>query len=338
MKRPYISLLLAAIFIGLGITGALSYSTAYSPALAGTHTLFGLTLLLIAGFHIYNNWRPLTNHTKTRRALVISITAATIIILGGYLSLPPFSQVIEFGYQLRQIEGVEEEEVTVISTRSKTLGKELLIDVRAGAYYESSPQPLFLGITITTVPQVVFWLEDDQGNYLETLYLTKSLSDSSFTQSPFDEEVIRRVEALPVWSHQRNKRSSDGLLIPDSKGAVDLDGLTAPTPTGHYQLRTRIPANKKLHLMMEINRSFDFNEFYTEDRYPDDPIYSGSGFSGQPSVIYRGIIEPNGANKQFTLEAVGHGHHSGQTGELFSDLSEITTALQLVRYVFVDLL
>jgi hypothetical protein len=90
--------------------------------------------------------------------------------------------------------------------------------------------------------------------------------------------------------------------------------------------------------MMEINRSFDFNEFYTEDRYPDDPIYSGSGFSGQPSVIYRGIIEPNGANKQFTLKAVGHGHHSGQTGELFSDLSEITTALQLVRYVFVDLL
>ena len=35
--------------------------------------------------------------------------------------------------------------------------------VRAGPHYESDPQPLFLGLTYTSVPQMAFWIEDDEG-------------------------------------------------------------------------------------------------------------------------------------------------------------------------------
>jgi len=43
--------------------------------------------------------------------------------------------------------------------------------------------------------------------------------------------------------------------------------------------------------MMEVNRTYDFNEYYSKTRFPDDAIYSGTGSSGQPSLIYKAIID-----------------------------------------------
>ena len=84
--------------------------------------------------------------------------------------------------------------------------------------------------------------------------------------------------------------------------------------------------------MLEVNQSYDWNEFYTKNKFPNDSIYSGSGQVGQPSLIYEEIIEINNLdlNKYKFMNLVGHGHHSGNNGKLYTDLSKISTAKEII--------
>ena len=87
--------------------------------------------------------------------------------------------------------------------------------------------------------------------------------------------------------------------------------------------------------MLEVNASFDWNETYHENAYPDDPVYSGSGYVGQPALLYAtSLVDPREANI-LKMSLVGRGHHSGQDGEIYTDLSDITTARDLVERVLV---
>jgi hypothetical protein len=39
----------------------------------------------------------------------------------------------------------------------------------------------------------------------------------------------------------------------------------------------------------------------------------------------------------YTLEVAGHSHYAGKTGELFTDLATLTTALEIVRKLSIKL-
>ena len=286
-RRALVSSLLAGAFLGLAGTGVLAWATPYDATLAGIHTLLGCAVLLAVAFHLANNLRALLGYLRARRrraALALAVPATLAILVA--LDLPPASTIIETGYALRHMGGVTEGSYTVIRTRPDAAGGlPLRLSVRAGRHYESAPQPLFLGLSYTSIPQMAFWAEDAAGNFLGTLYVTRALAASSFRSTdPFSDEVIRRPEALPVWAHRRGVRYADGLAVPPP-GNADLDGVTAPTPLGHYDLLARAPAEEGiLRVFLEVNRSYDFNESWHEERFPDDPVYSGSGSSGQPSV------------------------------------------------------
>ena len=41
---------------------------------------------------------------------------------------------------------------------------------------------------------------------------------------------------------------------------AELDGVTAPTPLGHYDLESRAPSSlRRFRVLLEVNRSYDFN-------------------------------------------------------------------------------
>jgi len=116
-----------------------------------------------------------------------------------------------------------------------------------------------------------------------------------------------------------------------------LDGMTGATPLGNYDVRSKVSSDlRQFKVMMEINRSYDFNDFYSKDKYPDDPIYSGSGSSGQPSVIYEAHINLDDKQQAYFMQPVGHGHHSGADGVLHKDMTGIDTALELIKRVVVQ--
>lgn len=67
-----------------------------------------------------------------------------------------------------------------------------------------------------------------------------------------------------------------------------------------------------------------------------DTVYSGPGFEGQPSLVYEATIDTRHPDQLYRMKPVGHSHYSGQDGEICADLSELTTALQLIERVIVE--
>lgn len=190
-----------------------------------------------------------------------------------------------------------------------------------------------MGFTYTSVPQMVVWMETLEGEYIDTLYVTGKTSTSGFGRNEVG--PVRRPEALPYWSHRRGVREADGYFAPHESNA-DLDGISGATPKGDYLISLSAPRMGRYRLLVEVNRSYDFNEHFSKDRYPEDPIYSGDGSSGQSSLVYETVIDPGATEtEQHLLALVGHGHHSGADGRLYSDLAGITTAKDTLSFIVV---
>jgi len=339
-KRSWISISLMAALLGMVFTGIISYGFAYSEAVAGIHTWFGIAFIFLMVFHLRNNLKTLFNYIRQyrgRQFVALGVTASVVIVIGVMLSLPPFSNVLEFGKNLRKSITVEEGTFQTLTTNIGDEGLPIEIELRKGLHYESGPQPLFMGLTYTSVPQVAFWLEDLNGQYISTIYVTQKISNASFVSTDDIFGTVSRPESLPYWAHQRGVKYDDGSLMPSTTN-TDLDGMTGATPLGNYDVRSKVNSDlQQFKVMMEINRSYDFNDFYSKDKYPDDPIYSGSGSSGQPSVIYEARINLDNKQQAYFMQPVGHGHHSGADGKLYEDMTGIDTALELVKRVVVQI-
>lgn len=338
--RPWVSILMLFGFITILVTGLLSYGLRYNSLLSSVHTVFGLLFVAYGLLHLKNNVKPLVSYLRqaaTRKVVWIAALLLPLTVLGVAANVPPFQWVIDAGYALKELRPIDRQSSTTLYTRIGETGRKLSIDIKAGPHY-SGPGAKVLGVTTTGVPQMAIWLEDTKGNYLETLYVTKKASDSSYIQSLFGGEEVRRPEALPHWAHARGVRSEDGLFVPS--GAQPLaDALTGATPTASFDLRSvATSARDSVVVKLELNRSFDYNEVYHRGAFPNDSIYSGTGNTAQPSLIYAAQVDFSHDEPYYFMRLVGRGHHSGKNGELYTDLEGITTAKQMVARAIVEVL
>lgn len=187
-------------------------------------------------------------------------------------------------------------------------------------------------------PLMAIWVEDLNGNYIQTLFVAESIGVGIFqhgdaTSGKWLPADIRRPAALPVWSHSRGIQENDGLFVPTPDHAVP-DAYTGATPQISFILDTRLdkPRNEKFMVRFEINQTWDWNEYWTNNKYPDDPVYKTSC---QPSLVYQAVVDPNDNIKEYTLELAGRGHHSGKDGKLYTDLETMTTALNITESITV---
>jgi hypothetical protein len=115
------------------------------------------------------------------------------------------------------------------------------------------------------------------------------------------------------------------------------DAVTGPTPQGSFVLNSRrttvAPATFKV--MLEINQSWDWNEFWTNDKYPDDPDYKTSS---QPALIYEAYIDMNDLQKEYVMAPAGRSHHSGKDGMLYTDLETLTSAKTIAEKISLSVL
>ncbi len=338
-NRALVSIFMLFGFATILITGLLSYGLRYNSLLSAVHTVFGLAFVSFGVFHLKNNLKPLLNYVRlprTKRYVWLGTLMIPVTIIGLSAGLPPFQSIVDLGYALKELKPIERQLSETIYTRYQHQGKDISIDIKAGEHY-SGPGAVILGVTTTGIPQMAVWVEDEQGNYLETLYVTKKASDSSYIQSFFGGEGARRPEALPHWSYARGIKSDDGLMMPTSAKPV-ADAITGATPISSFELRTNTQADEDVVVKFEINRSFDFNEVYHRDAFPDDPIYSGTGSSAQPSLIYAATVSLKDDQPYYFMRLIGRGHHSGKNGKVYEDLSGITTAKEMVSRIIVEVL
>ena len=187
-------------------------------------------------------------------------------------------------------------------------------------------------------PLMAVWLEDENGNYIQTLFVPRAIATGVFkygsnASGKWVEAAKRAPQTLPYWSHKRGVKASDGLYMPDPENPV-ADAYSGATPTTSWILKTRADNQlpSRFRVMFEVNQNWDWNEYWTNDRFPGDRNYLNNA---QPAIVYEGVVDMNQLNERYLLKPVGHSHPTGATGELFTDLSTITTALQIADSVVV---
>ncbi len=214
---------------------------------------------------------------------------------------------------------------TILSTNIAGIGPEIVIDFTKGSsfYY----------------PLLAVWVEDMDSNYIQTIYVSKTISTGIFKYGKTDHNKWipaskRAPQTLPYWSHKRGIVASDGLFMPDQQTAVP-DAYSGATPTTGFVLTSRSDSvlPDKFRVLLEINQNWDWNEYWTNDKYPGDEYYK---YSCQPAVVYEAIFDLKSGGKRLAMYPIGHSHYSGKTGELFTDLSTLTTALNIADSIIVS--
>lgn len=336
MNRRLLGNILIIAIVILSFSGVLMYLKPYDKNMAAVHTFFGLAFILLIVFHVINNKKPLFNYISGKNKSIIKklqaplvFGAIALIAVGVFFNMPGLRKVYNFGnvYRNNQIGKFEETfDYDIIELESVVGNVNIDVEIKKGKSFK--------------YPLLAIWVEDSLGNYVETLYVSKVIATSNYSKEK-KPKIIRRPEALPYWSHKRGIKASDGLYVP-LKGAPDLDAVSGATPTSNFIVKTKSELSKHstYKVLFEINQSFDWNEYYSKNRFPDDKIYSGNGYVGQPSLIYAADVETedlNGESIYKIMHIIGHGHHSGKTGELYTDISNITTAKNIADRVILTI-
>jgi hypothetical protein len=183
-------------------------------------------------------------------------------------------------------------------------------------------------------PLMALWVEDTSGNYLQTLYVAESIAKGIYghgdkSTGKWLPGPIRRPATLPVWAHSRGIRENDGYFIPTTTTSLP-DAVTGATPPGDFfilsRLLKKVPA--VFDVFFEINQSWDWNEYWTNNKFPDDEDYKTSC---QPALVYKARIGPMKSGEWVGLTLIGHSHYSGKDGEIYKDVSTITTAKNITK-------
>ena len=154
-------------------------------------------------------------------------------------------------------------------------------------------------------PQIAVWIEDSDGTYVGTLFVTKKASGNKWIGSPKD----GRPESLPDWYKAKGQNPA----VKISKD--DLDATTSATPKKGIVISKDLELEKgKTYVFKcQANQSFDYNEYYTK---------KNSGVDGQPAVLYAGEMIPDGTEKEIKLEFSG-------------SREKLTTADKIIESIYV---
>jgi hypothetical protein len=184
-------------------------------------------------------------------------------------------------------------------------------------------------------PLMAVWVEDIDGNYIQTLYVAESIAKGVFAYGDkstgrWKAGEIQRPAALPYWAHKRNVLNDKGNYMP-RPGFEVADAYSGATPKGNFTLQTRTDAllEGKVRILMEINQTWDWNKHWTNNKFPDDKEYKTSS---QPAVVYAAELSLQQAG-EYRMQVIGRSHHSGADGKLYNDLQTMSTALQIASEV-----
>jgi hypothetical protein len=216
------------------------------------------------------------------------------------------------------------EQKTVINSNVNGKGPEITIELTRG---ESFNYPLMAA-----------WIEDSEGKYIQTLFVPTSIATGVFKYGKQEKNKWvpapkRAPQTLPYWAHKRGIKASDGLFMPEPENPV-ADAYSGATPIKGFIINAKADDQlpEEFRVLFEINQNWDWNEYWTNSKFPDDANYK---MSCQPALVYEAQIDLKNRMQSYKMKPVGHSHYSGKTGELFTDLSTITTALHIADSIIV---
>lgn len=334
--RRFGSLLAGLSLLVAGASGILSFASAYTERLAGVHTVAGFAFLAAAAIHVAHNAGTWLRYTRGERrgrpsaAFVVTLGITGAILAASLAGVRPLAAALAWGASLRSAGTPKRTTYDRIRLDLAGQGPSLTLDVKAGPWFHFV-EPRY-GFHIT--PQMAVWTEDAEGRFLETLYVTRDEGRAGYDEGDEKHTLSPRPAALPVWAHRLGVHP--GVTPLAATHAPVPDAVTSASPTDNVYLEARAHAPPaRFAVLLEVNSSFDYNEYYRPDAFPDEPAYAEGGNPAQPSVVYRAWIEPGGP-RFVMMTPAGHGHHAGADGRIDPDLSHLTTALEILDRVVVE--
>jgi hypothetical protein len=187
-------------------------------------------------------------------------------------------------------------------------------------------------------PTYAIWIENMDGDYIKTLYITKSFASGIFGHEMVGDTVWLKTSgasyqpaALPYWTHKKGLINGKQLIPTPNHPFVDA--YTGATVQGDFQFNTSTENMKEpFRILLEVNQPWDWNKYWTNGKYPNNEAYK---HSAQPSMVYAVTIAKN--QSQFYLNPVGHGDPKGESGKLYTNLTTMTSAKEIFKYVSVEL-
>jgi hypothetical protein len=180
-------------------------------------------------------------------------------------------------------------------------------------------------------PQIAVWVEKSDGTYVTTLYATARAVKKNWIFAPKN----GRPESLPVWYHTSGQYAeSPNTQIPAQE---NLDTISSATQKGTAPITKSVvvPAGNTYTLKIEVNHSFDYNEFWPKKAKKNSPSFSG--VNGQPSVIYTATICADATLSSDTPSSgvlfcpAGTGSVNGSDGNIHDQLNTLTTGLTIIE-------
>ena len=169
-------------------------------------------------------------------------------------------------------------------------------------------------------PTYAIWMEEPTSGKIKTMYVTAKAGQNKWILAD------SRPESLPVWYGIQKKEHADNSLNIDAVSGATQSGETAviywPVPPAIL--------NKQVHIYIEANNSFDYNDYYSKNK----KAAGYSGTNGQPSLIWKASFLLSDENIEgIEPEIIGHGHILGKDHQVYPDVSHITSARKTFQYI-----
>lgn len=179
-------------------------------------------------------------------------------------------------------------------------------------------------------PQIAIWIADNQGAYIETVYVTRITATKGYgnREGTIDAKGKfrgSRLSMLPVWAHSRGIDYGNGNFYPTYKTPLP-DAITSATPReGEFKWNwtpKKVLKHGRYSYYVEVNECYDHNEHHNYSHY-----------RGQPSVVWQGRFLVGDKIDTSEAKIIGHGHVAGEDGQINPDVTTLTTSLGLIEKV-----
>lgn len=178
-------------------------------------------------------------------------------------------------------------------------------------------------------PQIAIWIENDKGEKIKDIFVTK------YFYIQLKNDMVKQPENLPVWLFRSgyDPHMQDGTLLP-TPPVPPTDAVCGATPKKKFTKEFILPNEGSLFtIYVEVNNSFDFNE--TFKRVLDRKSSAYNIANGQPALIYS-VKFGRFDNASKKLQLIGFGSSLGATGKIYTDISVITDAKDILAEIVLE--
>jgi hypothetical protein len=199
-------------------------------------------------------------------------------------------------------------------------GPSLAISIERGSAWMNPKKIGVIKVKIT--PQIALWIQDTAGVFVENIFVTRCFGKQAWRMMKLPPDSCGRDMCMPYWL---NKLRASGGKAP-TRNAPLPDAVTGATPPGGFTVTTKLKtALRAFDVCMELNKSFDCNEQYTNKTKPNP-------FNGQPAIVYKARVNlDDTAAASVAFVYAGHAGSVGSDAALYENKDGITTALDMIK-------